>query len=906
MKRSFFVLKLIPLLIISATLLSSCISVTDILSENMHNNESEPNTSESANPIVEIETEPKETDPTSELIPESESKPDPDPTPEPDPTPDNPDIEPCEHSFGEWDEVTPAKCLGVPGLRERKCSSCGATEEEDILIDGHINVVDDAAVEATCKKTGLTAGSHCEACRTVIVAQIVIPIQSHTYDDDEDEVCNVCGFTRDVECKHRYTQKLSGTAATCTQSGLTEGSKCLKCGEILVSQQPITALGHSDEKIDGYAATEDEWGLTDGSKCSVCGTVLIAQKVILPTGYGNPDRYDSDYAYKSLAGLTNGSNMQRLYDAIADVAKNFHTNTSINAKKVNTSNDSYVYTVESFKLSDYGLTLEEAELVWSFFRHDHPLYYWYANNYASSSTEIYLLASEDYAKGSARAEYNALIIAAIKKYLGEIQGESSPYRIALAFHDAIITDINYAYKSDGRTPEDATWAHNILGVFEKKKGVCESYAKTFQLLLNYCEIDNVYVTGRSNGENHAWNMAKMDDGRWYWFDLTWDDSPDWMFGIKYNYFCVIDTQSVSWIDGPWLDKSNKTFSSTHTPFDLNSARLYKQYGLPSRSSTVANMEILMLRDTFTVDGYKYTIIGYNDVQLVGIQSKTNAVIPETVTYNGVTYDVVSIGAISESLLSIGSIQTSGTALKTIEIPDSITFIWDGALMIKTLTAITVDADNDVYESVDGVLFTESYYTLIQYPLGSTATSYAIPDVTVEVANMSFGTGDSGKLRALDIGRSVVTFSTMNAGYGYRDHANDGELYVSMGDFCYISSFMNYKGVITLDENNSNFVIEGGALYNGDKTSLHLLLDRNLTSFTCANTVKIIDYGAFYSCKKLKTLVLPATLTEIRKSALAYCALTDFRFMGSSAKWNSVIKASGWDFGATGCTPKCEA
>ncbi|MCD7775059.1 MAG: hypothetical protein LUH40_05730, partial [Clostridiales bacterium] len=38
-------------------------------------------------------------------------------------------------------------------------------------LTNHTNVVTDEAVAATCTTTGLTAGSHCKDCGTVIVAQ---------------------------------------------------------------------------------------------------------------------------------------------------------------------------------------------------------------------------------------------------------------------------------------------------------------------------------------------------------------------------------------------------------------------------------------------------------------------------------------------------------------------------------------------------------------------------------------------------------------------------------------------------------------------------------------------------------------------------------------------------------------
>ena len=45
-------------------------------------------------------------------------------------------------------------------------------------------------------------------------------------------------------CRHKIVTDL-GRAATCTETGLTEGSHCENCGQILQPQEPIPALGHS-------------------------------------------------------------------------------------------------------------------------------------------------------------------------------------------------------------------------------------------------------------------------------------------------------------------------------------------------------------------------------------------------------------------------------------------------------------------------------------------------------------------------------------------------------------------------------------------------------------------------------------------------------------------------------------
>jgi len=79
-------------------------------------------------------------------------------------------------------------------------------------------------------------------------------------------------------CYHEQTEVIPGVEATCTETGLTEGTKCALCGEILVAQEEIPALGHTEEVIPGTPATFDEAGTTDGVRCSVCGLVLVAQE----------------------------------------------------------------------------------------------------------------------------------------------------------------------------------------------------------------------------------------------------------------------------------------------------------------------------------------------------------------------------------------------------------------------------------------------------------------------------------------------------------------------------------------------------------------------------------------------------------------------------------------------------
>ena len=54
---------------------------------------------------------------------------------------------------------------------------------------------------------------------------------------------------------------------------------------MLVAQEEVAALGHTEVKDDAVAATCTEAGKTEGKHCSVCNEVLVAQKEIAALGH---------------------------------------------------------------------------------------------------------------------------------------------------------------------------------------------------------------------------------------------------------------------------------------------------------------------------------------------------------------------------------------------------------------------------------------------------------------------------------------------------------------------------------------------------------------------------------------------------------------------------------------------
>ena len=179
------------------------------------------------------------------------------------------------------------------------CTLCGKSHveyESEAL--GHKEVID-AAVDATCTETGLTEGKHCERCDEVLVEQTLIDQLGHQYESVvTDPTCTTGGYTThtcercddtytDAETDklgHEYTSVV--TEATCEEAGYTTYT-CTRGDDSYVSDH-VDALGHAEVLDAAVNATCTETGLTEGKHCGRCGEVLVEQKVT--------DKLGHDYA----------------------------------------------------------------------------------------------------------------------------------------------------------------------------------------------------------------------------------------------------------------------------------------------------------------------------------------------------------------------------------------------------------------------------------------------------------------------------------------------------------------------------------------------------------------------------------------------------------------------------------
>ena len=96
---------------------------------------------------------------------------------------------------------------------------------------------------------------HWKKCSRCDVTDIKL---DHDYDNEQDNICNVCGYNRGIAPGHTHTLiKVDGTPATCTEEGVKDYWKCSDCGKLFENEQGtaeitdtgIPAKGHSYSSI---------------------------------------------------------------------------------------------------------------------------------------------------------------------------------------------------------------------------------------------------------------------------------------------------------------------------------------------------------------------------------------------------------------------------------------------------------------------------------------------------------------------------------------------------------------------------------------------------------------------------------------------------------------------------------
>ncbi len=176
---------------------------------------------------------------------------------------------------------------------------------------------------------------------------------------------------------------------------------------------------------------------------------------------------------------------------------------------------------------------------------DNPYYFWmqsfgYSYSYTSSSSSsgfkvttvsVTVRIGIDTNSYTDYADVEQKLIALVEAVETAPVNGITRYEKVKSIHDYICAINEYpdvqGYFSDG-SPWYGPMAHQPTGVFLKGLAVCEGYAEAFKLLCDREGIPCVTVLGYAGGP-HKWNYVKMEDGKWYLVDATWNDQSDLVF-----------------------------------------------------------------------------------------------------------------------------------------------------------------------------------------------------------------------------------------------------------------------------------------------------------------------------------------------------------------------------------------
>ena len=114
-------------------------------------------------------------------------------------------------------------------------------------------------------------------------------------------------------------------------------------------------------------------------------------------------------------------------------------------------------------------------------------------------------------------------------------GGKTTYQKVQAIYNWITANVKYDYS---HMNDPTYWPqYTAYAAAVQKKAVCQGYANLFYRLANDAGIDCRIITGKAyNGtqtEDHAWNIVRMGDEKYYCLDATWDAGLE---PENYEYF----------------------------------------------------------------------------------------------------------------------------------------------------------------------------------------------------------------------------------------------------------------------------------------------------------------------------------------------------------------------------------
>ena len=455
-------------------------------------------------------------------------------------------------------------------------------------------------------------------------------------------------------------------------------------------------------------------------------------------------------------------------------------------------------------------------------------------------------------------------------------GGKTTYQKVQAIYNWITANVKYDYS---HMNDPTYWPqYTAYAAAVQKKAVCQGYANLFYRLANDAGVDCRIITGKAYNDDgtadHAWNIVRMEDEKYYCLDATWDAGlkPE-----KYEYF-LKGLTSFSKDHRAETDELNTPYWTQYQ--SRTSAADYKASSAP-------------------------TVTGGNDAQG-----------RPTLKWNAVTgaakYEVYRARSRSGEYIKYSTV--TGTSYT------NISYIENGNTYYYKVRALDANGTAGAWSSIVSVTYRK--------PAAATAASGKCGDSAKWTLDAAGTLTISGTGRMYDYEWPADRGGTTPPWLAnkYRDsirtlRVEQGITYIGR---CAFDSCSNLSDV-TLP---TSLRIIGQCAFNDCTALRSIQLPEGLTaikedafnaaglvSITFPSTLRELRNGAFMNCEKLQSLRLPEGLTTIgvwafycnpnissiyipasvtmigEEAFIYYNNLATVRYGGSQSQWNAVSVAA---------------